>query len=402
MNARTQRYRYSALQVDGRETEGIVEAHSIRDAADHLAARGEMPVRIRTLGWLSIFEGRVTPSRAELAEFLRDLASLYEAGVPLRRALEVLSSGGTSGPARKLAALMMERLDSGADLSRATRVGTSDDVVMAAELARAGEQSGRLQETLRVGALILERQDQFAQRFRSAAAYPLFLMTLSLVAAIALAAFAGPALSPLLESATDEARALRTIVHIGEFLRLHGAQLGLAMASFLVAFTVLSRRPPLRQHLAWLKASMPIIAPIVRDLNCGAFARSLGALIAGGAPAARALDLAASSAPNSTWRRRLAQAGDTLREGRTVASALTSIPHLPGELTHLTRVGEETGALGEMASRAGDLILERALRRLDRAAAIAGPAMLVVMGGFIAWMMSAFLGGLSSLGDIAL
>jgi type II secretory pathway component PulF len=55
-----------------------------------------------------------------------------------------------------------------------------------------------------------------------------------------------------------------------------------------------------------------------------------------------------------------------------------------------------------MLARAGNIAVERALRRLDQVAAAAGPILILVMGGFTGWLMSAFLTGLSQLGEGAL
>jgi general secretion pathway protein F len=395
-------FRYTALAHDGSHVKGVIEAGDAQEAARFLTARGETPTEVvqskRLFGLLS----EKGPGRAELASFLEDLAALHEAGVPLRRGLEVLSQGDAAPATQKLAKLMVERLDAGADLGTAVRVGEDGDVVLAAEFARAGEQSGRLHDTLRVGASILRRQAIFAQKIQGALAYPLFLLTISVVAIIALSAFAGPALAPLLDQSSNNGGALREIIAFGEFLRSYGVQLAIGVTAFGVLLSIASTKNPLRNWLALLRAHMPFLHPIVRDLNCGAFSRTFGALMTGGAPAAKALDLAASSAPNPAWRAKLRCSADALREGRSVANALASIEGLSPEIAHLARVGEETGSLGQMATRAGDLILDRALDRLDKVAAAAGPVLLVAMGGFIAWMMSAFLTGLSSLGDFAL
>jgi len=395
-------FRYSALTIKGESTKGVIEAKDEAEAARFLSARGETPIEVHVATRFGGLIGERSAGRAELASFLEDLAALHEAGVPLRRGLEVLSHGEAAPSTSKLAKLMVERLDAGADLGTAVGVSGESDVALAAEFARAGEQSGRLHDTLRVGASILRRQAIFAKKIQGALAYPLFLMSISVIAIIALSAFAGPALAPLLDEASESAGTLQQIIAFGGFLRSFGLQLAIGFITIVVIFAIMSRREPFRLWLAIFRSKMPFIHPIVRDLNCGAFARTFGALISGGAPAAKALDLAASSAPNPSWKLRLQRSGEALREGRSVANALMAIDGLSPEIAHLVRVGEQTGALGQMATRAGDLILERALGRLDKAAATAGPVLLVVMGGFIAWMMSAFLTGLTSLGDFAL
>ncbi len=390
------KFRYSALTTTGRTRRGLVEAVSKGEAVRTLAARGETATH---LAQAKANTARASISRSELATFLFDLAALHDAGVPLRRALDVLSGGASTPRAAQLARMMAERLDAGSDFGRATRVDDTGDLAFAAELARAGEASGRLGGTLRFAAELLRRQAEFAKRIAGALAYPAFLAVLSIFALIVLAAVAGPAIAPLLEDAPNPPAGLKFILAAGEGLQRFGVLILAGSAAVVIAVVIAARRSPLREFLARVRANAPIAKEIVRDINCGAFARTLGALLAGGAAASTAFDLAAGSAPNSEWRGRFARAGNALRDGRTVASALSSLKGASPELARLVRVGEETGAVGDMLTRAGNLAVERALRRLDQAAAAAGPVLILLMGGFTGWLMSAFLTGLSQLGE---
>ncbi len=393
------RFRYSALTSSGRSRSGLIEADTRDEAVRTLAARGETAVHLKQA---NATMGRARISRGDLATFLADLAALHDAGVPLRRALDVLASGASTVRAAQLARLMAERLDAGSDFGRATRMEESGDLAFAAELARAGEASGRLGDSLRFAADLLRRQSEFSKRIVGALAYPAFLAALSVFAIIALAAFAGPAIAPLLEDAPNPPGDLKLVLAVGNTLQRHGLGILAAAIVLVAAFVLVAQRPSAREALAALRARLPILSDIVRDINCGAFARTLGALLAGGASASTAIDLAAGSAPNTHWRKRFIASGQALRDGRTVANALGSISGASPELFRLARVGEETGALGEMLARAGNIAVDRALRRLDQAAAAAGPILILTMGGFTGWLMSAFLTGLSQLGEGAL
>ncbi|MCF8508646.1 MAG: type II secretion system F family protein [Hyphomonadaceae bacterium] len=389
-------FRYAALQATGRVRSGLVEAETQDAALRLLSARGETPVRIKPARGGA---GRARIPRRELATFLADLAALHDAGVPLRRALDVLASGASTARAAQLARLMAERLDAGSDVGRAASLSGTADLAFAAELARAGEASGKLGDALRFAADMLRRQDEFARRIGGALAYPAFLLFLSLMAIIALAAIAGPAIAPLLEGAPNPPEGLTFVLGLGTALQEHGAIILAGLVATIVGMILASRTAPVRTALAAARARAPFLGAIVRDINCGAFARILGALLSGGASAVIAMDLAANAAPNTLWRGRFREAGQSLRDGRTIAAALASLPGASPELARLTKVGEASGAVGEMLSRAGNIAVERALRRLDQAAAAAGPVLILAMGGFTGWLMSAFLTGLSQLGE---
>jgi general secretion pathway protein F len=390
------RFRYSALTTQGRTSSGLIEADTLDEAVRALAARGETAVRLRKAG---AGQQAARIPRPELATFLADLAALHDAGVPLRRALDVLAGGASSLRAAQLARMMAERLDAGSDFGRATRMNETGDLAFAAELARAGEASGKLGDALRFAAELLRRQAEFARRITTAMAYPAFLATLAVFAIIALAAFAGPAIAPLIEEASNPPQGLKLILAGGQILQAYGLLILAISIALVTAGVVVAQRSPAREWLASVRAGAPVLGGIVRDINCGAFARTLGALLSGGASAATAIDLAAAAASNSEWKARFRKAGEALRDGRTVANALASVKGASPELPRLARVGEESGALGEMLTRAGTITIDRALRQLDQAAAAAGPILILTMGGFTGWLMSAFLSGLSQLGE---
>lgn len=396
------RYRYSSLNADGRAERGVLEAESLEEVTEVIAGQGQVLVSAKETGASLFSSADRAPNRKELSAFLEDLAALHDAGMPLRKALDLLADGDVSNSTRSFAGLMARRLDAGADLGRAAKLSDDSSVSLAAELARAGELSGRLSETLRVGALILAKQAEFFEKMRQALAYPAFLLVLSFVAIIALAVFAGPALAPLLEGASGSSRNLAWLITFGEFTRSYGLWVFASCLLVVGVFLRAAQREPLRGQMARVRASIPGIKPVLRDLNCGAFARTYGALLSGGAPAVRAMELAASSAPNPYWGDKFRAAANRMRDGGTIGLSLSSVPGIPAEITRLTRVGEEAGAIGEMSTRAGTILLDRSVKRLNAISAMIGPALLVGMGALIAWIMSAFLSGLSSLGDVGL
>ncbi len=389
-------FRYAALLTTGQTRKGLVEADTRDAALKVLAARGETAIKIAETRRAS---QQTRVPRIELATFLADLAALHDAGVPLRRALDVLANGASTLRAAQLARLMAERLDAGSDFGRAASLAETGDLAFAAELARAGEASGKLGDSLRFAAELLRRQAEFGRRIANALAYPAFLLVLSLFALIALTVFAGPAIAPLLADTPHPPEGLTLVLKLGEMVQQHGVLILVVLTAATVSFVMASRTSPLREYLAAARAKAPFLGSIVRDINCGAFSRTLGALLSGGAPAVVAIDLAANAAPNNLWRQRFRSVGQSLRDGRTVAAALSSLPAASPELARLARVGETSGALGEMLARAGNITVERALRRLDQAAAAAGPLLILAMGGFTGWLMSAFLAGLSQLGE---
>ncbi len=393
------RYRYTALAQNGSRSHGVIEAFDTAAVVRALAAKGLTAISVNParVWWRPQAGAGGQVSRAGLSGFLIDLAAMQDAGAPVRKSLDVLAGPNADKATRTLAELMRARLDAGADLGEAAKLETSGDVAFAAALVGAGERSGRLSETLRFAAELITRQDVFARELAGALAYPAFLLGLALTAIVALSAFAGPALAPIIDEGGSAA--LKLVVAAGGVLQERWRAIALGVAGFVVSAWSAARSHGGRELISRLSLNAPIAGAITRDLNFGAFARILGALLTGGVPAAQAFAIAASAPANLAVQERAKRAAAALQTGMTASSALATLDAAPGEIARLARVGEEAGALGEMLVRAGDLLIERAMRRMTRVSAIAGPALILVMGGLVAWLLTTFLSGLAALGD---
>lgn len=397
------RFRYSALGSDGRIVEGVLEEADARLVSERLLAEGKQPVSVRQVRSFSFWRVGAPEGagREEIAALLSDLAALYRAGVPLHKALHVLT-GSASRQVSVLAGLMAARLEKGTDPSGATRLFDTGELSIAAELIRAGEESGKLGETLEFAARMIDARSAITRQFAGALTYPAFLLILSVLAIVSLAVFAGPALSPLIADDRSEASALAHFLDAGEFLRSHGGLIAVGcLAAFMLAL-MYAKSPSGRRFLSGIRSRAPILGSLIRDLNYGNFAIALGALLSGGVSGAKAIDIAAKAAPNGVWADNFLGAGEKLREGLKVHDALATLPQPPETLLRLARIGEETGALGAMLDRAGTILVTKATRRLEKIASVMGPALILVIGALIGWIISSFMGGLSQLGDVGL
>jgi type II secretory pathway component PulF len=139
-----------------------------------------------------------------------------------------------------------------------------------------------------------------------------------------------------------------------------------------------------------------------RGLVYGGFAIALGGVLGAGAPMSEALRLATRSVRSDLARRRLEPVAQAVRQGEALSTALDRVAGFPGAVTRLASIGEASGALGPMLTRAGTLEEETAVRRIEAAGRILGPALIVGLGGLIGLLMAGLLSGVSGLGEAAL
>lgn len=141
---------------------------------------------------------------------------------------------------------------------------------------------------------------------------------------------------------------------------------------------------------------------VSRRLIYGRAAAVLGRLMAAGVPAPQAFRLAVGTLPMRLARRRLETAAGGIYEGATISTALGACLGMPITIRQMALVGEQSGGLGPMLERAGELEQTAALRQIETAAKWLGPALIVLLGGLIGSIMAALLGAVSGIGSAVL
>ena len=140
----------------------------------------------------------------------------------------------------------------------------------------------------------------------------------------------------------------------------------------------------------------------VRGIVYGGFSTSLGTMVAAGAPISDALRLATRSAGSKLAQTRLNEVTVAVRQGHALSDALGEVQGFPGAIVRLVAVGEASNAVGDLLVRGGRLEEEAALRRIEAAGRIAGPALIILLGALLGALMGGLLSGLSQVGQAVL
>jgi type IV pilus assembly protein PilC len=131
----------------------------------------------------------------------------------------------------------------------------------------------------------------------------------------------------------------------------------------------------------------PLIGTVVRKATISRFARVLGTLVFGGVPILEALRLSGMAAGNRVFLQSSQRVENDVREGKPIAAAMRDAGAFPPVLTNMVAVGEETGDLPKMLGRVSDSLdfeVDNSMRRLT---AMVEPAIIVVMGTFVGFVV---------------
>lgn len=397
-------FEYVAADASGRRVKGRVSALDQAGAFERLKRDGLSPIAIKAGSADEAGGARNERSLSDrdIAALLADLGALLRAGADMRTAFAILSSKSNSKPVQAAARALSSDIGGGESLERAFAKQLPTRLDFVAALIAAGEAGGDLAAGFERAADMLSARLKLQDQFVSTLSYPAFVFASTIAALGVIFFFVIPSLAPLVEDSTGPPpAALSTMINVSRIFRSNAMVLAGVGAGLLILGVVAARLGLLRKPIETALLDGPA-KRTVGGIVYGGFAVALGGMLAGGAPIGEALRLAVRSVGMSRARDRLDPVAAAVRQGMSLSAALDGVSAFPAAVGRLAAVGEASGAVGSMIEKAGKLEEEAAIRRLEHAGRLLGPALIVVLGGVIGLLMAGLLSGVSQLGQSAL
>ena len=367
-------------------------------APDEAALRAELEQRgyylfgvRRGLGLKDLGLGAARVPSDSLLLFSQEMAALLKAGLPLLQALDVMLERQRDPLFQRSLLAVRDRVKSGVALSEAFKAeGDLYPPMLSASLV-AGERSGNLEGVLRRLAQYLRLTQSLKKKAVAASVYPalLFLMMGALLAVMFIRVI--PEFQGFYDGMEVELPWItRALMAVSGVLTANAAWIGLGLAATLVALRLWLRTEGARITRDRLLLAVPYFGRLLRTYSTSQFARTLAALLQGGLPLVNALEVAASSVTNRAMAAAIASAGRDIREGRSLTAALESTGMVENLTLEMVRVGEHTGALGDMLNAVADFHDEELDTSMAKVLSLVEPVLLVFMAVIVAGMLLAF------------
>jgi general secretion pathway protein F len=379
------RFRFEALQSDGRLISGQVEADSPRGAYRDLLRRGVQPTTIAHAGAQNA--GRRRPrrkaGRRDHLYVLKELQALVAGGVPIAEAVAVLEEGDHPGLAPAYRELNAG-LRRGEKFSQAFARAFPSFPGYVHRLIEAGELSGRLGEALADGAAEMEHEAKIRIELRNALVYPAFLVVAGILATLFIFLVVVPRFALMFHGKFDALPALSYIVIVGGlWLRSHLLMAGMAALLFCFAAAYAFRNEAWRMRGLDALYRVPVLRDWLVEIETARWAALLARLLENRVPLLQSLELARTALRSPDIRLRLTQVERSIRSGGTLAEALRDHRFLPPTALSLIRVGERSGTLPEMVRSVTEIYDETVRNRLKAALSIIEPVAIVMIGGVV-------------------
>ena len=376
----------------GEVVERRFEAPDERALRTELEQQGLYLLSLRrglSLDALRMRKKRVDPGK--LLIFSQELAALLKAGLPLLQSLDVMLERQKDPLLRQSLASVREKVKSGTALSDAFRQeGELYPPIFAASLV-AGERSGNLDSVLRRFSQHLRLNQSLRKKAVSAAVYPAVLLTMMAGLLVVMLVFVIPNFRSFYEGLGAELPLpTRILLAVATTLRANLLPITLGLAAAVLVLVYWSRRAGFGLSLDRWLLSLPYFGGLMRMYATSQLMRTLSTLLAGGLPLVNALDVAAASIGNRAMAQAVGGATGRIREGASLTTALDSTGMLEALPLEMVKVGEQTGALGDMLNAIADFYDEELDTRMATVLTLVEPVLLVVMAVVVAAMLLAF------------
>ena len=376
---------YSGYDANGARVSGTLEADSSEAAQERLRQSGfvitqlnkafQMPSRYDILP--SLFG--VTPMH--LISFSRGLATLMEAGVPLRRSLPVMYDQSPNSVFKRAIRKIQASVEEGKLFSESCAEIPSIFPTIYVRLLKIGEETGRMAVMLHQLADQMEKQTEASYKIKKALTYPAIVMVVSAISVFVLITFSLPALSRLFDEFDAQlpfmSRVLVVFGNLGEKYTVHFV---VGSFIFVVAFWRWASTRSGKKALAYFFLRMPLTKRLVRARNTAWFATTLASLLAGGIALVDSIELMLGNVENEPMKKALTKIRSDLLAGTTLSASLAHIELFPSLVSQSITVSEETGNLTQQLQVLSKYYETEADRTIDSLTGLIEPAIILGVG----------------------
>jgi general secretion pathway protein F len=405
-------FAYRAADRRGQTIDGVMEAPDARGVVERLQRDSYFPIQIKpqderktTFGLtLPAIGGRRRVSRTDVLTLFQQLATLIEAGLPLDRALVILEELAPNARLRAIVTDLLKSIRGGSSLAEAMAKHQPRPFSrMAVNMVRAGEKGGVLEATLKRLAELLEESQEFKETLVSALIYPILLTVAGLGAVVFLLAFVIPRFVDIFQDLGQSLPLVTQILlSVSTGFQAYWWLIGLGVLVAVLAIRVWLSTENGRGQWDRIALRLPVVGEVILKSETARFARVLGTLLKSGVPVLTALGVVRELSGNTVVARAIERVSEGVRRGAGIAVPLREAQAFPAMAVHMVRVGEETGRLEDMLVKvASDFELE--VRRLvKRLMGLLEPAIILIMGLLVGFIVVALLMAIFSLTEVAL
>jgi type IV pilus assembly protein PilC len=382
-------FKYVAVDKANAQKEGTVEAVTIDSAINAVQKRGYTIISIDPIEEAGGLQGILnlefslfnSVSNKDIVILSRQIATLFQAHVSPLRIFRLLSAEIENDRLKGVMNEIVEDLQGGSSISRA--MGRHDDVFSSfyVNLVRAGEESGSLEKSFDYLADYLDRSYEIVSKAKNALVYPAFVVSIFIgVMALMLTLVIPKIASILTDSGQELPIYTKAVIGLSDFLVNYAGLILITLAVGGYGLWRFVRTDVGRRAYDEFMISIPYMGDLQRKLLLTRICDNLSTMLSSGISMVQALEVTADVVDNMIYKEILDAALVEVRGGRSFADSISEYPEIPGVLTQMVKVGEETGSLADILNTLANFYRREVNNAVDTLIGLIEPAMIVMLG----------------------
>lgn len=335
----------------------------------------------------------------EKAYFFELLGTLLRAGIPLNRALKILT-GKTENPRlRRIIATLSYEIEHGRPLSASFDHFPETFEETERGVTRSAEAVGNLEQMLLKTADNLDRRAELIMKLVSAAIYPALVLVALIVGIAVMFIFVVPKIRDIFTgSALELPLPTQILLGLSEFVEHQWWLVAIIVIFAIVGWHLYTHSED--GHFAWdfRKLRIPVLGALFRKIFVLRFVGTLGLLVESGLPINQALAFVAGTVGNEVYRVKIFEALARVQEGEKLSAVLAEAPFLfPETVNNMIAVGEQSASLGDITLKLEQHYQREIDHSINKMTNLFGPVLVVFIGLAVIFFALAVLSPIFSL-----
>lgn len=396
-------FKFSAKSPDGKIISGKVKAASEGEVKARLRDKGFQPISVTSSKSSQnllndLFQKKI--DQKELKVFLRQLAIMIKAGVPLIDSLDSLRDSAFSKYFSTIIGKIVTDINNGLSFSDAMQNRGGVFTPMVINLIKAGEAGGVLEEVLDRLAVYFEKRQKLQSKVKGALIYPIATIVISVGALVAVLVFVVPKFEELFSSQGQDLPGLtKFVVDLSDAFVANWYFILFGAFGVPALFVVLYKLSIIKPQVDALIFKIPLFGDLIKRSSIARMSRTLGILLKSGVRINEGLEVTSKSVDNMTFQKLMNTAKDQIIEGKNFSEPIKASGFFPRLVIQMISTGEKTGNLDNMLERMADFYDEEVEATADQLTSLLEPIIIVFLGGMIGFLVVAMFLPIFNLGN---
>ena len=387
-------FKYKAINSEGQRIEGSQSADSESQVREMLLSNQYYPLSIEKENSKSksSFSFNRKVKLKDIAVFCRQFYVMLDSGLSIGKALNILIEQGEKPKVREALIGVNGDLKRGETLANSMRKRKDVFPNLLTSMIDAGERSGNLDIILKRMAEYYEKETKIRGKIKSAMIYPIVLGVVAIIAITFILTFVMPTFVQMFEeNNVDLPTSTKMVLGTSKMLGKYGIIIFLILVTAIILLGKYLKSEEGQYKLSVINLKIPVIKKLTQKIIVSRFTRTMGIVSSSGMSLVTSLEIVASVVGNKIAEKELLKVKEKVLKGEGLGDSIMKIKIFPPMLASMVKVGEEAGSLDSILDKTADFYDDELEREIQTATALIEPAMIVVMGVIIGFLLISIL-----------